>query len=345
MLYGMVTKGFLPQQDTGLLIGITDAAQDISFPAMQARQNAVAEIVARDPAVVAVDSFVGAGSVNPTLNSGRLYINIGAPDRRAPLATRCAVDHRTAAKRDRRRRRAFRCICNRRRTSRSRPAPPARNTSTCCRIWTRRSCICGAGGCCRPCARARNSPMSRPTSKRTASRSCMSIDRQAAARFGVTLAAIDQTLYDAFGQRQIATVYARGGTVSRGDGGRSGVSPRSRRVGQIVRHGVRHGAGVLHGQRPVAAGVGAGFHQAGAPVPLSAFARMERGNGAAADHASGAVSVDDAVVQPGAGRVAGGGGGGAARGGGVGRDAGQHHHQPGGQRRRVFGRRCPASRC
>jgi multidrug efflux pump len=94
MLYGMVSKGFLPQQDTGLLIGITDAAQDISFPAMQARQNAVAEIVARDPAVVSVDSFVGAGSVNPTLNSGRLYINIGAPDRRAPGDTLAAVTAR-----------------------------------------------------------------------------------------------------------------------------------------------------------------------------------------------------------------------------------------------------------
>jgi multidrug efflux pump subunit AcrB len=81
LLYGMVSKGFLPQQDTGLLIGVTDAAQDISFPAMQARQQAIADIVARDPAVVAVDSFVGAGSINPTLNSGRLYINIGAADR------------------------------------------------------------------------------------------------------------------------------------------------------------------------------------------------------------------------------------------------------------------------
>jgi multidrug efflux pump len=71
-LYATVNKGFLPQQDTGLLIGTTDAPQDISFAAISARQRAIADAIRGDPDVVAVDSFVGAGTVNPTLNSGRL---------------------------------------------------------------------------------------------------------------------------------------------------------------------------------------------------------------------------------------------------------------------------------
>ena len=78
-LYVVIPKGFLPQQDTGLLVGVTEAAQDISFATMAERQRALAEAIARDPAVRAVDSFVGAGTVNPTLNTGRLYIDIGLP--------------------------------------------------------------------------------------------------------------------------------------------------------------------------------------------------------------------------------------------------------------------------
>ncbi|MBV8536132.1 MAG: efflux RND transporter permease subunit, partial [Alphaproteobacteria bacterium] len=82
-LYATTPKGFLPIQDTGLLVGVTDAAADVSFTAMTERQQAIAQVMARDPDVHAVVSFVGAGTVNPTLNSGRLYINVGSPDRRS----------------------------------------------------------------------------------------------------------------------------------------------------------------------------------------------------------------------------------------------------------------------
>ena len=86
MLYATIQKGFLPQQDTGLLVGTTDAAQDISFAAMSERQQQIAALISRDPDVVTVDSFVGVGTVNTTLNSGRLYIDIGAPDQRKASA-------------------------------------------------------------------------------------------------------------------------------------------------------------------------------------------------------------------------------------------------------------------
>lgn len=73
-LYIIIPKGLLPQQDTGMIIGVTDSAQSISFKAMRQKQLAIAEIVERDPAVARVASIVGAGSVNSTVNTGRLYI-------------------------------------------------------------------------------------------------------------------------------------------------------------------------------------------------------------------------------------------------------------------------------
>ena len=74
ILYVFVPKGLLPQQDTGLVIGVTDAAQDVSFPAMLSIQRAVTDAVRRDPDVERVAAFVGAGTVNSTPNTGRLYI-------------------------------------------------------------------------------------------------------------------------------------------------------------------------------------------------------------------------------------------------------------------------------
>ncbi len=95
-LYVIVPKGLLPPQDTGLIIGVTDAAQSISFKDMVSRQRAIAEIVRRDPDVVSVASFVGAGSVNPTVNSGRLYINLKPRDSREASADQIIARLRAA---------------------------------------------------------------------------------------------------------------------------------------------------------------------------------------------------------------------------------------------------------
>jgi multidrug efflux pump subunit AcrB len=78
-LYIVIPKGLLPQQDTGMIVGVTDAAQSISFKAMVERQRAIAEIVRKDPDVTTVASFVGGGTVNATVNTGR--INIGLKSR------------------------------------------------------------------------------------------------------------------------------------------------------------------------------------------------------------------------------------------------------------------------
>ena len=75
-LFVVIPKGFFPTQDTGIIIGITDAAQDVSFEAMKRLQQKVNDIVGKDPAVAGVTSSVGAGSGGQTANNGRMYVSL-----------------------------------------------------------------------------------------------------------------------------------------------------------------------------------------------------------------------------------------------------------------------------
>ena len=86
VLYVVIPKGLLPQQDTGIITGVTDAAQSISFEAMAARQQKIVAVVQQDPDVASVSSFVGIGTINPTLNTGRLSINLKPRDQRTSSA-------------------------------------------------------------------------------------------------------------------------------------------------------------------------------------------------------------------------------------------------------------------
>jgi multidrug efflux pump subunit AcrB len=97
-LYVIIPKGLLPQQDTGLIVGETDAAQSISFKAMVERQRLIAEAVRKDPDVVSVASFVGAGTVNATANTGHLYINLKPRDQRKASASEIIDRLRDATK-------------------------------------------------------------------------------------------------------------------------------------------------------------------------------------------------------------------------------------------------------
>jgi HAE1 family hydrophobic/amphiphilic exporter-1 len=84
MLYGGVSKEFLPSGDSGQIRASTEGPQDISFAAMVERQRAVAEIIAKDPAVSRLASFVGAGGGSrPTVNSGSIIINLKSRDERS----------------------------------------------------------------------------------------------------------------------------------------------------------------------------------------------------------------------------------------------------------------------
>ncbi len=84
-LYVVIPKGFFPQQDTGLIIGQSEAAQDISFQAMAGRQQALVDAIMRDPAVESLGAAVGAGGGTYTVNDGRVYIQLKPADQRDPI--------------------------------------------------------------------------------------------------------------------------------------------------------------------------------------------------------------------------------------------------------------------
>ena len=86
-LYMIVPKGFFPQEDTGFLIGVTEAATDTSFEAMKERQQALVEVLRSDPAIEYINSTVGSGGPNPTANYGRLFIALKPKKERDNLTT------------------------------------------------------------------------------------------------------------------------------------------------------------------------------------------------------------------------------------------------------------------
>jgi hydrophobe/amphiphile efflux-1 (HAE1) family protein len=86
-LYVVIPKGFFPQQDTGFIVGVSEAAQDISFPAMLDRQARLIDIILQDPAVDGVLSTVGTSAINSTINNGRVFINLKPRDQRDASAS------------------------------------------------------------------------------------------------------------------------------------------------------------------------------------------------------------------------------------------------------------------
>lgn len=87
LLYIMIPKGFFPVQDTGVIQGISEASQSISFSAMSERQQALSKVILQDPAVESLSSFIGIDGTNSTINSGRIMINLKPLSRRDASAT------------------------------------------------------------------------------------------------------------------------------------------------------------------------------------------------------------------------------------------------------------------
>ncbi len=118
LLYLVIPKGFFPMQDTGVILGISEAAQSVSFPAMAERQQALAQVILADPAVESLSSFIGVDGTNTTVNTGRIQINL------KPLGDRDAQRHATSSAacspKLGARSTASRSTCSRCRTSRSR---------------------------------------------------------------------------------------------------------------------------------------------------------------------------------------------------------------------------------
>jgi multidrug efflux pump subunit AcrB len=86
-LYVVIPKGFFPQQDTGFIVAVSEAAQDISFSAMIERQSRLIGILLEEPGIDGVISAVGAGGVNQTVNNGRMFINLKPRDERDASAS------------------------------------------------------------------------------------------------------------------------------------------------------------------------------------------------------------------------------------------------------------------
>ncbi len=202
LLYMVVPKGFLPQQDTGAIIATTEAAQNISIPAMARLQLQAADIVQRDPAVDSVASLIGAGSVNPTPNVGRLSITLKPRRQRAAMAV--VIPRLQAALAGMAGLATYmqpvQDIQIGARVSRTQYQYTLTDTdATELALWTPRLI-----------ERLSHAPdLDHVTSDQQDDGFATEIvvDRDRATRLGVTMQAIEDVLYDAFGQRQVSTIY------------------------------------------------------------------------------------------------------------------------------------------
>ncbi len=204
-LYIVVPKGFFPVQDNGLIQAVSEAAQSISFDAMTEKQRNLADAILNDPDVESLTSFVGVDGTNPTLNSGRMLINLKPRDSRDLSASQII-------RRLQRETRNVEGI-----TLYMQPAQDLTIDSTVARtqyqfviespnpddfdIWVPKLLD-----------RMGHIPEITDVASELQSKGLtmfIKIDRDAAARFGITAATIDNLLYDSFGQRIVSTVYTQ----------------------------------------------------------------------------------------------------------------------------------------
>jgi hydrophobe/amphiphile efflux-1 (HAE1) family protein len=202
--YSLVPKGFFPQQDVGSLMGHTEAAQDISFGAMAELQDRIANMVLRDPAVAAITSYIGSGISTSSVNNGRIFVTLKPPRERDNAEEVIARLRRSTA-----------------------GVPGIRLTLT-----ARQDIRVGGRGtrsqyqyalssasleelnewAPKVVSALRKIPQLKDVNSDQQLRglqSIVTIDRDAAARFGVSPEEIDNTLYSAFGERQVSILYKR----------------------------------------------------------------------------------------------------------------------------------------
>jgi multidrug efflux pump len=205
LLYIVIPKGFFPAQDTGMILGISEAAQSISFQGMAERQQALARAILGHPAVASLSSFIGVDGTNPTLNTGRIQINLKPHAERRVNAhdvirqLRDDVAHvegislflqpvQDLTVEDRISRTQYQYTLE--------DADPRE-----LREWAPRFV-----------AALQALPELRDVSSDQLDRglaSYLEIDRATASRLGITPQVIVDTLYDAFGQRQVSTMFTQ----------------------------------------------------------------------------------------------------------------------------------------
>jgi multidrug efflux pump len=205
LLYIYVPKGFFPVQDTGVILGVSEGPQDVSFTSMSQRQQALADIILKDPAVESLSSFIGVDGTNTTLNSGRIQINL------KPLAQRKI----SASDVIRRLQpelgnvdgislflQPVQDLTVEDRVSRTQFQYSLEDVdSKELAYWTPRFID-----------KLKSLPELRDVASDQLNQGLLAnlvIDRDTAARLGILPADIDNTLYDAFGQRQISTIFTQ----------------------------------------------------------------------------------------------------------------------------------------
>ena len=205
VLYVVVPKGFFPIQDTGVIVGISQAPEDVSFTAMAERQRALARIILKDPDVASLSSFIGVDGTNMTPNSGRIQINLKPRDERAADAMRIIQRLQPALE----------------------PVEgitlymqPVQDLTVEDRVSRTQYQYTLEDADARELAewapRLVEKLKTLPELRDVASdqqtgglQTSVVIDRDTASRLGVLPQAIDDTLYDAFGQRQVSTIFTQ----------------------------------------------------------------------------------------------------------------------------------------
>jgi multidrug efflux pump len=204
-LYIAIPKGFFPVQDTGVIQGISQAPETISFTAMADRQRKLAQMVLKDPAVESLSSFIGVDGTNTTLNSGRMFVNLKPPN----------VRNISASDVIRRLNKSLRAVQGIRLYMQ-----PVQNITVDNRVsrtqyqltledpddqelhrWANRL----AGDLERLPELADVATDQQPGGRAVS----ITVDRVTASRLGIAPATFSNTLYDAFGQRQINTLYTQ----------------------------------------------------------------------------------------------------------------------------------------
>jgi len=205
VLFYYVPKGFFPVQDTGVIIGISEAPQSISFVAMAERQRGLASVILKDPDVVSLSSFIGVDGTNLTPNSGRIQINLKPREERKEDASAiirrlqpqvAQVNGITLFMQP------VQDLSIEDRVSRTQYQYSIEDTdSNELAQWAPRLV-----------EQFKALPQLRDVAtdqQDQGLRADLVIDRDSAARLGILPAAIDQTLYDAFGQRQVSTMFTQ----------------------------------------------------------------------------------------------------------------------------------------
>jgi multidrug efflux pump len=205
LLYVIVPKGFFPPQDTGVILGVSEAPQTISFQGMSERQQALARVILQDPAVESLSSFIGVDGTNTTVNSGRIQINlkpleerkISAGDIIARLQPELSkVSGITLFMQ------AVQDLTVEDRVSRTQYQYSLEDASGDeLAAWTPKLVD-----------RLQTLPQLQDVASDQLNNGLQTrlvIDRSTASRLGITPQNLDDTLYDAFGQRQISTIFTQ----------------------------------------------------------------------------------------------------------------------------------------